>query len=55
MSTENKSGHVERPVDKPAEASDETKAIGRFAKYTAPAMLALLASGGFNKAFAQIS
>jgi hypothetical protein len=35
--------------------SEAAKHIGRFAKYTAPAMLALLASGGFNKAFAQLS
>jgi hypothetical protein len=51
MSTEHKSGHVEQPVDKPAEASDDTQAIGRFARYTAPAMLAMLASTG--KAIAQ--
>jgi hypothetical protein len=55
MSSEKKSGHVEQPVEKPDTSSDANKAIGRFARYTAPAMLALLASGGLNKAFAQIS
>jgi hypothetical protein len=48
------------PADKTSVSGSEDKSeaarhLARFAKYTAPAMLALLASGGFNKAFAQLS
>jgi hypothetical protein len=40
----------------PAEEADKlTQGVARFAQYTAPAMLALLASGGHNMAFAQTS
>jgi hypothetical protein len=51
MSTEKEQGHGD-----PAETADDTdklkQEVKRFAQYTAPAMLALLASGGHNMAFA---
>ena len=56
MSADNeKSGHVEQTPVQPDDAKDDAKGIGRFARYTAPAMLAMLASGGQNMAFAQAS
>ena len=45
-----------RPVDsaEPTEEADKlTQGVARFAKYTAPAMLAMLASAGQDMAFAQ--
>jgi len=43
--------------EEPAEASDktgeQTRRITRFAQYTAPVMLAMLASAGKDTAFAQ--
>ena len=51
MSTEKEQGHTDR-----AETADDTdklkQGVKRFAQYTAPVMLALLASGGHDRAFA---
>lgn len=54
MSTEKDQGHAD-----PAETADDTKKltqrVARFAQYTSPMMLAMLASGGHDMAFAQSS
>ena len=51
MSTNKEQGRAD-----PAETADDTdklkQGVNRFAQYTAPAMLALLGSGGHNMAFA---
>jgi hypothetical protein len=46
MSDDRKRGSTDEPISQSAETSDPTRrqALGRFAKYTAPAMLALLMS-----------
>jgi hypothetical protein len=47
-----------RPADSaaPAEEADKlTQGVARFAKYTAPTMLAMLVSGGHNTAVALAS
>jgi hypothetical protein len=41
------------PVEPAIEAEKLTKGVARFAQYTAPAMLAMLASAGHDMAFAQ--
>lgn len=52
MSEQNKVTPAEQAAE--SETEDTTrKAITRFAQYTAPAMLAMLASAGKDMAFAQ--
>ncbi|MGB9368458.1 MAG: hypothetical protein WCE79_20845 [Xanthobacteraceae bacterium] len=51
MSEQGKEAPAEQAVESTTE--ENAKAIARFAQYTAPAMLAMLASAGKDMAFAQ--
>jgi len=54
MSAKDESDPAE-PAGEPGEAEGRTPAITRFAQYTAPIMLAMLASAGKDRAYAQCS
>ena len=51
-----KKGQVpERPAEPAPEAEKLTRGVTRFAQYTSPTMLAMLASAGHDVAFAQVT
>lgn len=52
MSDQDKKAPTE---DAESKTGDTSKAIARFAQYTSPIMLAMLASAGKDMAFAQVS
>ena len=52
MNSDNKDGSADKSPTESEDKSDAAERLARYAKYTSPAMLALLVSGGQNMAFA---